>query len=300
MTCSKCGQKVEDFQKVCNNCGTPVKTVTATASPNPTNNATEKSKSKTSSKIISGIIAVAFLGLGAYNSFEQEGIDQNNDALENFYAGDNQAAIQQLEKAKNNLIGDENKINTLKNLAYVYVTEGQIEQGLKTFEEALALCEKDSFDYYLISGEIALLKPDPATAVLNFEKASAINPDDYQLNNTLALFYIDIEEIAPEYVDYEKGLAYAQKAYEFDQSEITKQNLALAYFFMEDFDQAIALLLTSDLKQHPYAAFWLGLAYLGKEDDTNAVTFFQTALDNGAELPQEVLDYLNGTDTATE
>jgi tetratricopeptide (TPR) repeat protein len=300
MNCSKCGQKVEDFQKVCNNCGTPVKTVTAAASQNPTNNTTEKSKSKTGSKIVSGIIAVAFLGLGAYNSFEQKGIDQNNDALENFYTGDNQTAIQQLEEAKNQVIGDENKINTLKNLAYIYVTESQIEQAKKTFEEALALCEKDSFDYYLISGEIALLEPNPANAVLNFEKAAVINPDDYQLNNTLALFYIDLEGTAPEYVDYEKALNYAQKAYSVDTSEITKQNLAIANFFMEDYDQTITLLLTSNLKQHPYAAFWLGLAYLGKEDHLNAGTFFQTALDNGAELPQEILDYLNGTETATE
>lgn len=315
MKCPQCHQPVENGQKYCNNCGrrldvpnepsttapTPTKINTSVTSPTNTppttsskNDETEKTPKKKKGSIVSWIMIIAFIGLGAYNSFEQKGIDKNNDALENFYAGDNQSAIQKLEEAKNNVIGDENKINTLKNLAYIYVTEAQIEQAENAFNEALALCEKDSFDYYLISGELALLKNDPANALANFDKALLINPNDYQLNNTLALFYIDLDEIAPDYVDYQKGLGYAKKAYELDQSEITKQNLAIAHFFVEDYDQTINLLLTSNLKQHPYAAFWLGLAYVSKEDHINAQTFFQTALDNGAELPPEVLDYMAG------
>ena len=47
-----------------------------------------------------------------------------------------------------------------------------------------------------------------------------------------------------------------------EKSEIAKQNLAIAYYFNEDFDQTISLLSTSNLTQHPYASYWLGLAYL--------------------------------------
>jgi tetratricopeptide (TPR) repeat protein len=101
--------------------------------------------------------------------------------------------------------------------------------------------------------------------------------------------------MAPQYENYPKALFYAKKAYEYDteKSEIAKQNLAIAYYFNENFDQTITLLSTSNLTQHPYAAYWLGLAYLRKEDHLNAQLYLQKAINGGAEVPQEIIDYLN-------
>ncbi|HPL93459.1 MAG TPA: tetratricopeptide repeat protein, partial [bacterium] len=240
------------------------------------------------------IAAIVVVGFGIYGNLDSNNIDKNNDAVANMNSGNTEMAIEQLTEAKNSMMDKDNKINTLKNLAYAYYTEGEIDSALQAFNEALALCDKNSFDYYLIAGEIDLLLYDPAGALENFTQAEIINPDDYQLNNTLALFYIDVDEIAPAYVDYQKGLSYAQKAYELDQSEITKQNLAMAYFFTDNFDKTIELLESSDISKHPYAAFWIGLAYAGKEDPAKAIIYFQKALDNGADLPQEILDYMAG------
>ena len=65
------------------------------------------------------------------------------------------------------------------------------------------------------------------------------------------------------------------------------------YYFNENYDKTISLLSTTNLTQHPYAALWLGLAYLGQEDHINARVNFQKAINGGAEVPQEIIDYLN-------
>ncbi len=102
-----------------------------------------------------------------------------------------------------------------------------------------------------------------------------------------------MEEVAPRYADYSKALLYAKKANELSPSEISKQNLAIAYYFNDNYSETISLLSSSNFTQHPYAAYWLGLAYLASEDNVNAKTYLQMSIDNGAEVPQEIYDYLS-------
>lgn len=299
MFCKNCGKESRENQKFCTSCGTKFSSINEEKKEAPEVKPLKSfSKSKSSwgaGRIITILVVLAMIGIGAYNSLDEDSITKNNEGLSSFDSGNSQTAINQLQQAKQDAVSNENKINTLKNLAYVYTSEEQNELSLSTFKEALALTKINSFDYYLISGEIALLEYKPNSAILSFNKAYELNPTDYQINNTLALFYIDLEEIAPQYVDYPKALAYAKKAYEYDteKSEIGKQNLAIAYYFNENFDQTISLLSTSNLTQHPYAAYWLGLAYLSKEDHSNARLYLQKAINGGAEVPQEIIDYLN-------
>lgn len=303
MFCKKCGKKLTDKQKFCTSCGAPLSGDENSKKSEINSNETIFTKyslptHKSSwgvGRIIAILIVLALIGIGAYNSLDEDSITKNNEGLQSFDSGDSQTAINQLQQAKQDAVSNENKINTLKNLAYVYTTEGQNEQALNTFKEALSLTKINSFDYYLISGEIALLEYKPNSAILSFNKAYELSPNDYQINNSLALFYLDLEEMAPQYENYLKALSHAKKAYEYDteKSEIGKQNLAIAYYFNENFDQTISLLSTSNLTQHPYAAYWLGLAYLSKEDHLNAQIYLQKAINGGVEVPQEINDYLN-------
>lgn len=298
MFCKNCGKESNENQKFCTSCGAKFSGINKEEKEAPKVQFKPVSQNKSSwsaGRIITILVVLAMIGIGAYNSLDEDSITKNNEGLSSFDSGDSQTAINQLQQAKQDAVSNENKINTLKNLAYVYTTEGQNELALSTFKEALALTKSNSFDYYLISGEIALLEYKPNSAILSFNKAYELNPTDYQINNTLALFYIDLEEIAPQYVDYPKALTYAKKAYEYDPDklEVSKQNLAIAYYFNENYDKTISLLSTTNLTQHPYAALWLGLAYLGQEDDINARINFQKAISGGAEVPQEIIDYLN-------
>jgi tetratricopeptide (TPR) repeat protein len=164
---------------------------------------------------------------------------------------------------------------------------------VSTLKEALALSSEGSLDYYLISGEIAFLEGKPNAAQLSYQKAYQIDPNDFQVNNALALFYMDLEEVAPQYADYKKALSHAQRAFELSNLELAKQNLAIAHLFNKNYNQTISLLSSSDFNKEPYLAYWIGLAYAGKDDVINAKTYLQTAVNGGADVPQSVYDYLN-------
>jgi len=297
MYCHKCGKQNNKESKFCKHCGSGIDGIDEKKELEqaelPASHKTEEKKSSIWGKVITAIVILFILGGGIYGSVDKEPIATNNEALTNFDSGDSSTAIQKLLQAANEATTDEIKVAALKNLGYVYSTEGQTVQALGAFNEALPLTTQDTFDYYLISGEVALLNENDNDALTNYNNAYRLNPEDFQINNALALFHLDLEGVAPKYVDYSKALLYAKKANELSPSEISKQNLAIAYYYNENYSETITLLSTSNFTQHPYAAYWLGLAYLGNKDDANAKTYLQMALDNGAEVPQEVRDYLN-------
>jgi xylulose-5-phosphate/fructose-6-phosphate phosphoketolase len=97
-----------------------------------------------------------------------------------------------------------------------------------------------------------------------------------------------------QYSDYAKALKYAIKANQLSPSEITKQNLAISYYFNDNYKQAISLLTTSaNISSQPYLAYWLGLSYAGDDQPTNAKYYLKMAINGGVDVPQEVMDYIN-------
>ncbi len=298
MYCHKCGKQNTENSKFCKHCGADLNGTDKQEVPEHTEHYTishkkEEKKSSIWGKAITAIVIFLIVSGGIYGSVDKEPIATNNEALSKFDAGDSKTAIEQFRKAANEATSDEVKVAALKNLGYAYSTEGQTTEALSSFNEALPLTTQDTFDYYLISGEIALLDGNINDALTNYNNAYRLNPEDFQINNALALFHLDLEGVAPKYVDYNKALLYAKKANELSPSEISKQNLAIANYYNENYSETISLLSSSNFTQHPYAAYWLGLAYLGNKDDANAKTYLQMAIDNGAEVSQEVHDYLS-------
>jgi len=235
------------------------------------------------------------LGVGVVLIFRFGDFLNNDAAISDLNSGNSSQAISHLQQASEGAITNDTKINTLKNLAYAYSTEGKNDLSLKTFKEALALASNDSFDYYLISGEIGLLERKPDLALSNYNKAYQINPNNFQINNALNLFYIDLDESAKSYANYPKALGYAQKAYEVSEASvknIAKQNLAISYLFNKKYEQAITLFLSADLAKEPYANYWLGVTYVAKGDSANAKIYLKKAKDAGIKLEPELSEYL--------
>ncbi|MFC1734288.1 hypothetical protein ACFL6I_28630 [candidate division KSB1 bacterium] len=288
MFCKKCGKESDSNQKFCTSCGTQFLSASNV-------HVQSKEASFDGSKIVSALVIIAFIGWGIYASLDDDAVETNNDAVSAFSSGDSDSAITQLQQAANNATFDTNKLNTLKNLGYVYATEGYYDKALVSFKDALQYTSENSFEYYLVSGEIALLEGKPTSAKISYGKAYDIKPNDFQINNALNLFYMDLEDLYPEHVDYIKALEHAQKAYKVidsDLKKIARQNLAIAHFFNENYSQTISLLSTFDMNKEPYLAYWLGLSYAMEEDETNAVFYLQKAVDAGVEVEQEVYDYL--------
>lgn len=283
MFCKKCGEKTPESQKFCSNCGTLFS--------NTPNDGTKKSLNIG----IAIVVVLAIIGFIIYGSVNQDSVEKNNEALTSFNSGDSQGAVSQLQQAVKDVNTDDAKIMVLRNLAYVYESEGEYDQAYNTYIEALAYAREDTFDYYITSAEIARLEGKQNAAEISYNKAYQLKPNDFQINNSLALFYLDLDGLSTNYIDYPKALIHAQKAYDNDteESEAGKQNLAIAHLFNGDYDKAILLFLSTNLNQHPYVAYWLGVAYMAKGDDVNAKFYFQKAVDAGIEVEQEVHDYLN-------
>lgn len=293
MFCKKCGKKSEGDQKFCTSCGAPFSTSAEKGEPIFSQSSPPKLKGSPVGKIIGIIVILAIVGLGIWGSMDDGAIEKNNQAISNFDSGDSEQAIRQFQQASQEATGSDTKLNTLKNLGYVYSSEGQYTQALQSFKEALTYASAGSFDHYLVSGEIALLEGKPNAAQISYNKAYELSPSDFQINNALNLFYLDLESVAPNYVNYPKALTHAQKAFDVSTSDvknIATQNLAIAHFFNENYDRTISLL--SSQSSDPYIAYWLGWSYAIKEDETNARFYFQRAIDGGVEVEQEVYDYL--------
>lgn len=293
MFCKNCGNKSEGNQKFCTSCGTPFSTSTEKSETIFSKSSPPKPKGSTTGKIVGIIVILVVVGLGIWGSMDDGAIEKNNQAISNFDSGNSEQAIRQFQQASQEATGSDTKLNTLKNLGYVYSSEGQYDQALQSFREALTYASEGSFDHYLVSGEIALLEGKPNAAQISYNKAYELRPSDFQINNALNLFYLDLESVAPYYVNYPKALTHAQKAYDVSTSDvknIATQNLAIAHFFNENYDRTISLL--SSQSSDPYIAYWLGWSYAAKEDVTNAKFYFQRAVDGGVEVEQEVYDYL--------
>ncbi len=295
MFCKNCGTKSESTKKFCTNCGKEFSTATNDHSEQSTPNFTKPNfeSSWSAGRIIGVLFIIGFFAWGAYSSSDDDSIEKNNTALSTYDSGNSEQAINQFQEASELAVTNEAKINTLKNLGYALSSESRDDEAQAAFQEALALTKEGSFDYYLISGEIADLQNKPNSALLSFNKAYEIGPGEFQVNSALAIFYIDMDDLHPQYVDYPKALIYAQKAYDLSGLEIAKTNLALAHYFNEDYTQTISLLSTANISNSPIKAYFLGLAYMQVDDSMNAKKYLRQAIAGGLEVPQEIKDYIN-------
>lgn len=295
MHCKNCGKEVGAEKKFCSNCGTPVSKLSpmkpSTAMP-----LTAKKEPWTfgrGAKIAAGVLVVlVLLVIRVVSAADSPAVLSNNEALKSYDAGNNEQAVSQLQQAAQSAVTNDTKINTLKNLAYVYSAQGKTDLAIQTFQQALALTTSGSYDYYLVSGEIASLKGDPSSALLGYNQAYKINPNDFQVVNALAVFYMNMDNAANEYQDYKKAVSYGQKAVQLSDLQVAKQNLGIAYYFDEDYSQAISTLSNLTIDKNTNTAYFLGLSYAGNDDAVNAKIYLQRAIDNGVKAPQEVYDYI--------
>lgn len=295
MFCKNCGTKSNDVQKFCTSCGGIFShVVEPEAKPSPEHfSKTHQKSSWGAGRIIGILIFVGLIGLGRYNSQDDKVIEKNNNAITSFDSGNNEQAINGFQEASKNAVSTENKINSLKNLAYVYSTDGKNDLAISSFKEALALTAQDSFDYYLIAGEIALLENKPNSAQIAYGKAYEKSPSDFQINNALTLFYLDIEGKAPQYADYKKAVQYAERAIQLSDLQLAKQNLGIAYFFNDNYSKAISTFRGLTIQSDPVVNYFLGLSYAGNDDSVNAKFYLNKAITEGQEVPQKVVDYIN-------
>ena len=196
MKCKDCGAKLKTDQDHCSDCG-----VSLFGGADEKNSSNIKKQTKTKDKkpsVVWKVVLITFLFLffaGCIrNSLEGVSVRENNEAMESYASGDGQTAISQFQEAFDKAITNDAKVPILVNLGYAYLTEWEYNQALITFKKALEFANKDTFSYHLISAEIALLENEPEEASENYLQAYELSPTDFQINNALAIFYLDPEE----------------------------------------------------------------------------------------------------------
>ena len=304
MYCKKCGTKSNGKQKFCTSCGNEFSVFNATkniSAPAPVRKMPKEKwsiprsiKTAVAFVFVGGLILLKF-GFGAFNSIDNIAVNKNNSAQESWQAGgDPNQAINQLKQASQDALTNTTKMTTIVNLAYVYASEGQDDLALANFKEALLLAPVDSVDYYLISGEIALLEGKPNAALISYNKGYVKDPNNFQINSALNLFYLDMADERQQYSDVVKALEYAIKADEIQSSSITKQNLGITYILNKKYGLAISALSSiKNITSRPNLAYWLGIAYAGDKQTTNAKYYLKIAINGGVPVPQNVKDYVN-------
>jgi tetratricopeptide (TPR) repeat protein len=310
MKCIKCGHDIPAGNDRCNACGESVTRIQTAVNKAVTqhqeNAGSAKDATPTTAKAakkngwIGSIIFFVIVAAGAiFNYSNDKAQEQNQAALQNLESGSNyQAAIDQFETAAATATDDAAKVEILKNAAYAYMMNGQVDLSKAKFKEALALVKNDDFNFNLISGEIALLDSQAQTALDFYNKAYQKNPTDFQINSTLGVFYLGVDELSAPFTDFDKALTYNLAAYNDNPtSETMMENLAWNYFYKEDYSSAIPLLLKTTLANKAPNNYLLGLCYYATNDDVNAKIYLQAAADKGYQLEPELTKFLAGEET---
>lgn len=277
--CNKCGLVIQPESTVCPQCGTPI--------------LKHNAKKQVLSIAIGILVFILVSGLFSYFTyFRSEQI--NNDAVREMSSGGNPAKTAALlEDSVNKTTDDTLKITILINQGYAYVAAGDTEKAIESFNKAGELAAPDSLDDYIIKANLAELNNDFVAAEDFYLKAVEIAPEDYQANTSIGVFYLGILPGNEDFYDFEKALNYNLKAYKIQADNITTENLAVNYFFLEDYDTAIEYYLKTNLTAVPDDNFMLGVSYLMIGDDINAKKYIRTAYDMGYELDEEYLDFIN-------
>lgn len=255
----------------------------------------EKKGSSILVKIVRILAVVLVIGIGAYYSLDDNLIDQNNEAIEILdKSGNFEEAAMMFEKSAEEAVLIDNKVLFYSNAGYTHSFSEAYDKATENFQKALDLVSVDSFDYFLLTAEIAVLADKVEDAKTNFGKALEIDPSSYQANNSLGLLYLGLTEATLSSVDYQKALDHIQRAYEQDETETTASNMALAHFGLENYDEAIILFKETNLDEKAYNNYWLGLAYLANLDGDNAKIYLQKADDMGVEMEDFIYEFLAG------
>ena len=242
-------------------------------------------------KLRNFVIIALVIGLSFYTSLDNSSIDQNNAGLDSYNSGNYEDAVSQLENALDAAVTPDAKMNASLNLAYVYTSELQYDEALKYFEIALEHAAKNSYQYPLITGEIAMVEGDYAKAKENYLAAHTISPKEFQTLNALTLFYLNADD--DSYYNPQEAVKYALESMDrTDQytAETAKENLSVAYFANQQYQDALDTMNQMDLEVASYMYYWVALAQIELEDFEGAkqsfIKYQQAGYDLGPELSE--------------
>ncbi len=225
--------------------------------------------------IVVGVPTVAFVGLLAAGAMQgwtesDEAITLNDEGLEAYMAGRDEAAIDLYQEALSQLSADNlsDRVTILQNLASAYESFGDLEASSKAYEDALELLPPNSPEAYWAQSKVALAHNDVREGIIALQKSLELDASDPWVHNALVEIYLGDHDEG--FANYERALEAARSASQLDEDGTIIFNLGRALYFLDRESEAIPLFQrviedSNDVVAHVY----LGLSHyeLGAEEE---------------------------------
>lgn len=163
-------------------------------------------------------------------------------------------------------------------LAAAYYRNGQKEDAVAAYDAILALRPKEVEACYL-RGCVKLYSGDFEGAKVDFDRAIALNPSDYDR----------MIQIYKELVDNgykEMGIEYLQTAVADNEKSISDYDLGRIYYYLEDYENAKLSLSKLKTASDYGAALFLGKTYEALGDFNYASSIYSDYVENDKEKPE--------------
>ncbi len=159
-------------------------------------------------------------------------------------------------------------------------------------KKGLSLAEPESSDYHSMLGKINILNGDTQKAIGNFEKSLVLNPYDSYSHSQLGLIFLG--RVDSEIKDYERALIHNEEAYALNKGLYQKQNLAINYYLLNRYSDALPLFesLNTLSPKNALAKYCMGRIYYSNKQLNKAKTFLKEAITLDPSLPTADIEHM--------
>lgn len=239
--------------------------------------------------LISTITTVLFSGCSGKKIDPEKAKQCCSIADQSVKTGEYDNAIENYNIALENLNPKDttNRFIIYSNLGSIYFSNNKDEKALEMFNKALEYAEEKTLGYYTINARIGLINKDIESSISNLKKALEIDSEDFDSNNILGLIYLG--EYDKHYTHYNEALKHNKKAYEMLQDFKTKQNLALNYYMLEQYDKAEPLFLSIEQSnpEDAVSLYCLSIINFIRDDYESAKNYYEKALEYDKQYKDE-------------
>ena len=216
-------------------------------------------------------------------------IQQGNDYLnkKNYFS-----ALLAYQDATQYQLSDESKAKNYRNISICFSGLNERDSAVFYAKKAYESAPKQSYSYEINQAEYFLLLHQEKKALNLLKKVAEKYPDEMEVHNALSLIYSG--SYNEGYLDLNKALFHAKRAYKFKANSTNKEQLASVHFLMDNYAESSKLFreLNQEFPEIMLYEFNYGqsLYFLGEED--KGIELMEHAAERDAVCKQMFLDLI--------
>jgi tetratricopeptide (TPR) repeat protein len=226
---------------------------------------------------------LTFLAAGLFSLFtscndhaEEKAITLNNEGIAMNERTNFSGALLKFREAIGFARTAETKANTYRNLSVTFYNLNELDSSKHYSQLGYQAADKNSYYYYVNKAEYDLLSNKTAEAIQLLEKAKD-ERDEMEIYNNLSLIYSG--EYGEDFVDLNKALKNAKKAFELDSAPALEEQLAGIYFMQDNYKKSLEH-YSALMKRYPEIQlykFFTGQAMLFAGDEDKGLELMEEA-----------------------